>query len=205
MRPTRLNACCEAARCPDCRHSALGVRFAPAIWACMVALAAGAVITLAGAQRQMPGVLESGEPLLFSAAVEVVNVTATVQDANKRFVTDLEKGDFVLREDGVVQDIRYFRRHTDAALNVGLLVDTSGSQVLLLEEERSTGSLFFRAVLRQDLDNAFVMTFDREFELLQDFTSSFDELEGGSIDGPARRAAFPGERSSGSADKHGPL
>ena len=61
------------------------------------------------------------------AAVEVENVTATEQDANKRFVTDLEKDDFVLREVGVVQDIRYFRRHTDVALNVGLLVDTSGS------------------------------------------------------------------------------
>ena len=83
------------------------------------------------------------------------------------------------RAPSVVQDIRYFRRHTDVALNVGLLVDTNGSQILLLEEERNAGSLFFRAVLRQDLDNAFVMTFDREVELPQDFTSSFDELEGG--------------------------
>ena len=93
-------------------------------------------------------------------------------------MTDLEKKDFVLHEDGILQEIRYFRRHTDVALNLGLLVDTSGSQVLLLEEERNAGSLFFRSVLRQDSDLGFVMTFDREVELLQDFTSSVDDLEG---------------------------
>ena len=31
------------------------------------------------------------------------------------------------RAPSAIQDIRYFRRHTDVALNVGLLVDTSGS------------------------------------------------------------------------------
>lgn len=178
-RSTRSNAQGEVARSADPVRPRRTVRLVLAGWACIAGLTAITGPALAQTQRDVPAVLEPNEAVLFSAGVDVVNVTAAVQDLDNRFVTDLGKDDFVLYEDGVPQEIRYFGRHTDVSMNLGLLVDTSGSQVLLLEEQRNAGALFFRSLLRPDSDRAFAMKFDSEVALLQDFTSSVEKLEAG--------------------------
>jgi VWFA-related protein len=112
-----------------------------------------------------------------SVQVNVVNVLATVRDKHGKIVNDLSKEDFTLTEDSRPQTIRYFTRDTDLPLSLGLLVDTSLSQTRVLDKERSASHSFLDQMVREDKDKAFVIHFDREVELLQDFTPSHQKLE----------------------------
>jgi VWFA-related protein len=113
----------------------------------------------------------------FSADVKVVNVLATVRNKKGEIAHNLTKESFQLEEDGRPQTIRYFAQESDLPLTLGLLVDTSLSQLRVLGDERRASYRFFDQVLREDKDNAFVIHFDREVELLQDLTSSRKQLE----------------------------
>ena len=113
----------------------------------------------------------------FSTDVRVVNLFATVRNAKGHVVPNLTKDDFTLEEDGRPQAIRYFSQDSGLPLTLGLLVDTSISQKRVLTEERTASHRFLGQVLRQDKDRAFVLHFDREVELLQDLTSSRDQLD----------------------------
>lgn len=117
---------------------------------------------------------EEGQPLdaIISVDVQVVNVLATVRDKKGVLVNSLTKDDFELYEDGERQEIKYFSRQTDLPLTVGLLVDTSVSQMRLIEIERQAGYKFFDKIIRKDKDLAFLMSFDVDIELLQDLTAS---------------------------------
>lgn len=120
----------------------------------------------------------SDQPITtMSVQVKVVNVLATVRDKHGQIVSDLSKDDFSLSEDGRPQTIRYFTHESDLPLTLGLLVDTSLSQRRVLEQERGASYAFLNEMLRIDKDNAFVIHFDREVELLQDLTSSHEKLE----------------------------
>ena len=109
--------------------------------------------------------------------VKVVNVLATVRDKKGAIVRNLNQDDFELKEDDRPQTIRYFSHETDLPLTLGLLVDTSMSQRRVLGEERDASATFLDQVLRVDKDQAFVIHFDREVELLQDLTSSRQKLQ----------------------------
>jgi VWFA-related protein len=111
-----------------------------------------------------------------SVKVKVVNVLATVRDKHGKIVNGLNKDDFTLTEDGRPQTLKYFARETDLPLTLGMLVDTSMSQRRVLNEERDASESFLAQVLREDKDKAFVIHFDREVELLQDLTSSHEQL-----------------------------
>lgn len=111
-----------------------------------------------------------------SVQVKVVNVPATVRDKHGKIVTTLTKDDFVLEEDGRPQDIHYFSQENNLALTLGLLVDTSLSQRRVLGEERSASASFLDQMLRPEKDQAFLIHFDYEVELLQDLTSSREKL-----------------------------
>jgi VWFA-related protein len=110
--------------------------------------------------------------------VNLVNVLCTVRAKNNALIGNLEKSDFHLFEDTKEQEIKYFTRETDLPLTIGLLVDVSGSQERLIDTERRAASAFFRAVLRPK-DLAFLISFGKDSELLQDSTSSPKLLEDG--------------------------
>ena len=148
----------------------------------LVGFALAALLALAHLAGQEAGPAGGGEDLTFTLDVKVVNVVATVKDRDGRLVSTLGKDDFILAEDGRRQEIRYFAHQTDLPLTIGLLIDTSGSQQALIPQERSAGLHFFRSVLRPRKDLAFLMSFDRNVELLQDYTSSLQLLERG-LDG----------------------
>ncbi len=113
----------------------------------------------------------------FSTDVKVVSVFATARDKQGKVVATLTKDDFALLENGVEQPIRYFSREVDLPLSIGLLVDTSMSQRRVLAQERSASFEFLDKVLKPDRDQAFVIHFDFETELLQDLTSSRRDLQ----------------------------
>jgi VWFA-related protein len=114
---------------------------------------------------------------IFSTEVHVVNLFATVRDAQGRGVHTLNKDDFILEENGRPQAISYFSQESNLPLTLGLLIDTSISQRRVLGEERTASLRFLSQVLRPDKDRAFVIHFDREVELLQDLTSSREHLD----------------------------
>ncbi len=116
------------------------------------------------------------EQPVYSIDVNVVNVFATVRDPNGRLVTDLGSGDFVLEEDGVQQEVKYFASESDTPLTLGLLVDTSMSQRRVIRAERRASAQFFSQVLRPEIDRGFIIKFDFEVELLQDLTASTKDL-----------------------------
>src|SRR5271156_5160673 len=131
-----------------------------------------AVLLLAGtpsrSQQQGPTI---------SVNVKLVTMFATVRDKHGALIRNLTKDDFVLQQDGHPQTITYFAPDSDLPLTLGLLVDTSGSQRRVLDQERDASHGFIDHLLREDKDKAFVIHFDHEVELLQDLTSSRQKLE----------------------------
>src|SRR5215212_909537 len=116
------------------------------------------------------------EPTSIKVDVDVVQILCSVRDKKGALVGNLTKDDFALFEDGKQQEIKYFARETDLPLTIGLLVDVSGSQARLIQEERQAAFQFFSQVLRKK-DMAFLISFGPEAELLQDFTNSPTLLE----------------------------
>lgn len=110
-----------------------------------------------------------------------VLLPVTVRDKKGAFVATLDKGDFSLTEDGRPQVIKSFAHETNLPYKLGLLVDTSRSVSSALENERKAGGDFVDAMLpapprAKDPDEAFLIHFDREVELLEDFTASREKL-----------------------------
>jgi len=120
---------------------------------------------------------QSPPPTKIAVEVKTVSVLATIRDKHGKIVSNLAKDDFVLEEDGRPQDINYFVRESDQPLRLGLLVDTSLSQRRVLEQERSASYSFLDHLLRPEKDLDSVIHFDREVELLQEFTSSRPKLQ----------------------------
>jgi VWFA-related protein len=112
-----------------------------------------------------------GEGPLIKVNVNVVNVLCTVRNKANGLVGGLEKRDFTVYEDGKLQTITDFTRETDVPLTLALLVDVSESQERLIDVERRAAHDFFTHVLRQK-DEAFLISFGAEAELLQDSTNS---------------------------------
>ncbi len=103
--------------------------------------------------------------------VDIVNLLCSVRDKHGAYVPNLTKDDFTIFEDGKPQTIRYFNREKDLSLTIGLLVDVSGSQERLIDVERRAAIQFFASVLGKK-DQAFLISFGTEAELLQDYTNS---------------------------------
>src|ERR1700730_7216993 len=100
--------------------------------------------------------------------VKVVTLPVTVRDKHRQIVRNLTKDDFLLEEDGHPQTIRYFAQEANLPLTLGLLVDTSLSQRNVLDQERTASKSFLDQMLTAAKDQAFLIHFDREVELLQD-------------------------------------
>src|ERR1700687_870284 len=109
--------------------------------------------------------------------VKVVTLPVPVRDKHGKSVRDLTKDDFTLQEDARPQTIRYFSQEANLPLTLGLLVDTSRSQTNVLDAERNASRGFLDQMLVQEKDKAFLIHFDREVELLQDFTSAREKLQ----------------------------
>ena len=106
----------------------------------------------------------------------LVHLVATVTDRRHNFVTDLEQSDFKILEDNTPQDIRFFGRETDLPLRIGVLLDTSNSIRPRLAFEQDAAIDFLDGVIRRNKDLAFLMTFDNEPEVIQDYTGDLGLL-----------------------------
>jgi len=107
--------------------------------------------------------------------VNVVQLFFNVKDKKGGLIPSLTKGDFQLLEDGKPETIKYFAAESDLPLTLGILIDSSGSQQRVLEMEKEVGANFLAEILRPK-DMAFVISFDVDSNLLQDFTNSSRRL-----------------------------
>jgi VWFA-related protein len=142
-----------------------------------------ALVTAACAANAQQPAAPAREPQdqVIKIDVDLVNILFSVKTKKGELIPNLEKNNFTLREDGKEQTISRFSRETDLPLTLGLLIDISASQERLIDIERDAASQFFSSVIRAK-DQAFLISFGKDTQLLQDFTSSPRQLIAGMRD-----------------------
>jgi VWFA-related protein len=153
---------------------------------CVAVLCAVIVSSCMWAEAQQPeGAPQSSAPAAHEAATitvntKLVNLPVIVRDKKGALVQNLTKAEFALSVDGHPETIRYFDKDNDLPLTLGLLVDTSGSVRSALDEERTASEAFLDEMMtapaNRTPDQAFLIQFAHETELLQDLTSSRPRL-----------------------------
>jgi VWFA-related protein len=106
--------------------------------------------------------------------VNLVNLYFSARD-KEGFITNLRKDDCAITEDKVPQTIKNFTQEKNLPLTIGILLDTSGSQMNVLPLEKESGATFLRNVLTAK-DEAFLISFDINVDLLSDYTNRASEL-----------------------------
>jgi Ca-activated chloride channel homolog len=119
---------------------------------------------------------DSQQGATITRTVNLVDVLFTVLDRRNKLVPSLEKENFKISDDKSPQSIRYFSKQTDLPLRIGLLMDTSNSIRDRLKFEQDAATSFLYSVIRHNKDQAFVMTFDDEPNVLQSFTDDAGRL-----------------------------
>ena len=121
-------------------------------------------------RAQSQGAQQQEQPYRFRTSVDLINVTATVTDANGRFVPGLRKEDFRVYQDDQLQQITHFSNER-VPVSVGILLDTSGS----MDGEKMVAAKqalnrFLLDLLRAD-DEVFLYRFDSSPELVHEWTT----------------------------------
>jgi len=111
--------------------------------------------------------------------VNLTLIPLTVTDPMNRLVTGLEKNNFFIYEKGAgsdqLQTIKTFSTE-DAPISLGILLDLSGSMSGKFNRSRQSVKAFLKTANPQD--EFFVVGFNDRPELIEDFTSSIDDVDG---------------------------
>jgi Ca-activated chloride channel family protein len=107
--------------------------------------------------------------------VNLVNLAFVARDAQGQLVGNLTRDDIELYEDAVSQKIHTFAKSTDLPLNLGLIVDASGSQDPFGKKHKKDLEVFLKEILRPQ-DRVFLLCFGNHLRLVNDFTNSADQL-----------------------------
>jgi VWFA-related protein len=108
--------------------------------------------------------------------VNIVQLFFNVKDKHGALMPNLTKDDFEIYEDGQKQTLKYFTAESNLPLTIGMLIDSSGSQLRVLDMEKEVGGAFLRQILT-DKDEAYVMDFNIDASLVQDFTRDVRRLQ----------------------------
>jgi len=107
----------------------------------------------------------------FKVSANLVDVIFNVKDKQGALVPHLTRNDCTVLEDKVPQTLKSFNVEFNLPLNIGILLDTSGSQTRVLPLEQEAAGEFLQEVLRQK-DQAFALSVDVNVDILQDLTNS---------------------------------
>ena len=110
--------------------------------------------------------------------VKLVNVFVTVTNARGAPVANLQKENFVLKEDGKEQKIAIFSRESALPLSIVLAVDTSLSTRKDLPLELTSARKFAHAIVRPQ-DGLAVYKFSEEVSEVVPFTSDLKKIDAG--------------------------
>jgi Ca-activated chloride channel family protein len=110
---------------------------------------------------------------VFKKQVEEVALHVTVVDKDRKMVTNLEQNAFSVLENGKVQPIKSFR-HEDIPVAMGIVIDNSGS---MRDKREKVGKAALNLVRSSNPnDEVFVVNFNDDYYLDQDFTSDIKKL-----------------------------
>ena len=113
-------------------------------------------------------------PALYRSGVDLITLNVTVTDGAQRFVTNLDRQDFTVLEDGRPQAVAFFA-HSGVPLTVVVAIDTSGSMDDALEAAQEAAAAFVRRLGVGD--RAAVVDFDTRVRIAQPFTTDTGALE----------------------------
>src|SRR5271155_5263917 len=126
------------------------------------------------ASKAEPQPVDIGDVQTLKVNVNLVNVYFSVRDKNG-FITNLHKDDCSIYEDKGLQKTKNFTQEKNLPLTIGILLDTSGSQIHVLPLEQQSGAEFLKDVLTPK-DEPFLISFDINVNLLADYTNSPREI-----------------------------
>ena len=133
---------------------------------------------VSGAQESQPPRSGSGHEYTLKLNSDMVILSATVLDRHNALVSGLDKSDFQIYEDGVLQQTRHFS-HEDIPVTAGILVDNSGSMGPKRDDVIAAAMAFARSSNPQD--QMFVVNFNEHvsFGLPPEmpFTDRKDQLQ----------------------------
>ena len=117
---------------------------------------------------------DSGDSVLtIKKRVDEVNVLFIATDRHGKFVRNLAQKDFAILDDHKPpQSIVNFRHETDLPIELGLLIDTSGSVRGRFDFEQDAAVSFLQNTVRPNFDKAFVVGFNGHSQMMQDFTDN---------------------------------
>lgn len=138
----------------------------------------GALALPLGSSAQEPK--RTPAPFTLEVDVDVVSVTAVVYDKAGRFVRGLGTGDVELTEDGVRQDVSYFREASNKdgeriPLSVVLVLDASGSMANNMHFLQEAALSFMYKL--EEVDTALVVQFNDSIKGSAEFTGDVPRLE----------------------------
>jgi Ca-activated chloride channel family protein len=166
---------------PTCRLLALIATFALACTS--PALAQSNTVTASTASLSAYPTASDDDPqasFTIRKRVDEVNVLFIATDKHGKFVRDLNQNDFAILDDHKPpQSILNFRREIDLPLHLGLLIDISGSVNSRFDFEQEAATSFLTHSVRAGFDKAFVVGFNTESHMTQDFTDNVQLLATG--------------------------
>lgn len=143
-------------------------------------LANAVAASTAGVVESVASTSVDNEGYTIKKRVDEVHLLFTATDKHGHFVRTLEQNDLTILDDHKSpQAVVNFRHETDLPLEVGLLVDVSGSVRSRFGFEQQSAIDFLHRTLRPGSDRAFVVGFNSHWQLMQDFTDSMALLTQG--------------------------
>jgi VWFA-related protein len=127
------------------------------------------------ASKAEPQPVNIGDLETLKVNVNLVNVYFSVRDKSG-YITNLHKDDCSIFENKALQKTKNFTQEKNLPLTIGILLDTSGSQMNVLPLEQQAGAEFLKDVLTPK-DEAFLISFDINVNLLSDYTNSPREIK----------------------------
>jgi VWFA-related protein len=125
--------------------------------------------------------IDADQPILtIKKRVDEVNVLFIATDRHGKFVRNLNQKDFSILDDHKpVENILNFRRETDLPIEMGLLIDVSGSVQGRFGFEKEAATGFLAHIVRPGYDRAFIVAFNKDSRITQDFTDQVSLLAAG--------------------------
>src|SRR5580698_2064702 len=161
--------------CATATICALSLTLAPAFNASLYAQDAPSPGGPPPPSNARPQEIEGLDTQTLKVNVNLVNLYFSVRDKNG-FITNLHKDDCNVLENKQPQTIKNFTQEKNLPLTIGMLLDTSGSQMNVLPLEQGAGAEFLKDVLTPK-DEAFLISFDINVDLLADYTNSPREIK----------------------------
>jgi VWFA-related protein len=139
-------------------------------------------------------------PTLRTQSNEVF-VPALIKDQAGKLIFGLQARDFIVEDDGVPQQVSMDEAEPEEAVSLVIAIQTGRSALFEYQRMKGISSLLDQIVGQPQVETA-IVTFDKELNLLQDFTFESEQTETylkQMMEGPLRNSGSNGGNRSGAA------